>query len=164
MVTMPSDAAQNYDLVRGLVESGMDVMRINCAHDSPAEWEAMIANMRRANQESRKHCKVLMDLAGPKLRTGSVESGHHVVRWRVRKDARGSVVTPARIKLVSRYSRSESLPSPDVQLPVPETLVHVARLGDTVLIQDSRGKTRRLTVIDKSDQACLCTCDQSAYV
>ena len=40
MVTMPSEAAQSYELVKGLVEAGMDVMRVNCAHDSEREWEA----------------------------------------------------------------------------------------------------------------------------
>ena len=33
MVTMASDAATDYELVRDLVRSGMDCMRINCAHD-----------------------------------------------------------------------------------------------------------------------------------
>ena len=70
MVTMPSEAAQSYELVKSLIEAGMDVMRVNCAHDSEHEWECMIANMRRASQESGKPCKVLMDLGGPKLRTG----------------------------------------------------------------------------------------------
>ena len=111
MVTMPSEAAQSYELVKGLVDAGMDVMRVNCAHDSEHEWECMIAHMRRANQESGKHCKVLMDLAGPKLRTGPIQRGHHVVRWRVGKDARGAVVAPARIALVGKHAGSESAPS-----------------------------------------------------
>ena len=117
MVTMPSEAAQSYELVKGLVEAGMDVMRVNCAHDSEREWECMIAHMRRANQESGKQCKVLMDLAGPKLRTGPIHRGHHVVRWRVGKDARGAVVTPARIALVGKHAGPESLPSADVRAP-----------------------------------------------
>lgn len=83
MVTMPSEAAQSYELVKGLIEAGMDVMRVNCVHDSEAEWEGMIEHMRRANEELGRHCEVLMDLAGPKLRTGSIHRGHHVVRWRV---------------------------------------------------------------------------------
>jgi pyruvate kinase len=61
MVTMPSEAAQSYELVKSLLDAGMDVMRVNCAHDSEHEWECMIAHMRRAAQESGKHCKVLMD-------------------------------------------------------------------------------------------------------
>ena len=35
MVTMPSEAADDYTLVSRLLQQGMDCMRINCAHDSP---------------------------------------------------------------------------------------------------------------------------------
>jgi len=164
MVTMPSEAAQSYELVKGLVEAGMDVMRVNCAHDSECEWERMIAHMRRANQEARKHCKALMDLAGPKLRTGPIRRGHHVVRWRVAKNARGDVITPARIALVCKGAGSGSLPPSDALLPVPETLLRAARLGDTVRITDSRKKKRHLTVIHKADHGCVCSCEQGAYV
>lgn len=160
MVTMPSEAAQSYELVKALVEAGMDVMRVNCAHDSEREWGSMIEHMRRANQESGRQCKVEMDLAGPKLRTGPIHRGYHVVRWRAGKDARGAVVTPARIVLAGKLAP----PSSDVGLPVPQTLLRAARLGDTVLIRDSCGKKRHLTVINRSDDACLCTCERNAWV
>jgi pyruvate kinase len=41
MVTLPSEAATDPDLVRGLVQRGMNVARINCAHDDPTAWRAM---------------------------------------------------------------------------------------------------------------------------
>ncbi len=59
MVTMPSEAGDSPELVRGLVEAAMDVMRVNCAHDSEGDWERMIAHMLRANEELGRHCKVL---------------------------------------------------------------------------------------------------------
>jgi pyruvate kinase len=164
MVTMPSEAAHSYELVRDLVEAGMDVMRVNCAHDSEREWDSMIAHLRRASQESGKPCKVLMDLAGPKLRTGPVRRGHHVVRWRVEKDASGAIIAPARVALVAKYASAESAPVADVVLPVPEALLRSASVGDTVRVQDSRGKKRQLSVIEKSDHACLCSCEHGAYV
>lgn len=69
MVTMPSEAAENYELVRDLLARGMDCVRINCAHDRPEAWGAMIANLRRAEKETGRFCKVAMDLGGPKIRT-----------------------------------------------------------------------------------------------
>lgn len=164
MVTMPSEAADSYELIKGLVEAGMDIMRVNCAHDSAREWESMIAFMRRANNESGRHCKVEMDLAGPKLRTGPIHRGHCVVRWRVAKDARGSVTAPARIALAARQANLDSLPHFDVRIPAPETILQSASVGDTVRIKDSRGKTRKLIVIHKGNDACLCTCERAAYV
>lgn len=48
MVTMPSEAAANPQLVQNLIVAGMDVMCINCAHDRPDAWEAMVQNLRQA--------------------------------------------------------------------------------------------------------------------
>jgi pyruvate kinase len=164
MVTMPSEAAESYELVKSLVEAGMDVMRVNCAHDTEREWGQMIANMRRANQEAGKHCKVAMDLAGPKLRTGPIHRGYHVVRWKVGRDARGAVIAPARIALASGHASPKLPLDADVVLPVPETLLRAARLGNTVHIRNSSGKDRELTVIHKADHVCICTCEQGAWV
>ncbi len=72
MVTMPSEAAANYELVRDLLARGMDCIRINCAHDTPDDWAAIIANLRRAESETGRACKVAMDLGGPKIRTEAV--------------------------------------------------------------------------------------------
>ena len=75
MVTMPSEAADDYSLVRDLLAGGMDVMRINCAHDDEPRWKKMIGHLRRAEKALGRRSQVLMDLAGPKLRTGPVEPG-----------------------------------------------------------------------------------------
>jgi pyruvate kinase len=50
MVTIPSEAADDYALVHGLLAAGMDCMRINCTHDDTTAWGRMIAHLRRAEQ------------------------------------------------------------------------------------------------------------------
>lgn len=163
MVTMPSEAAASYQLVHDLVNAGMDVMRVNCAHDSEREWSAMIDNLRRANQELGKHCKVLMDLAGPKLRTGPLHRGHRVARWRVTRDSRGHVTAPARIALVS--GRTPLDPNQmDIVLPVTERFLNAAQPGDHVRIKDTRDKKRDLHATAKQGSICFCTCQQGGYV
>ncbi|MGF1541500.1 MAG: pyruvate kinase [Pleurocapsa sp.] len=72
MVTLPTEAAENYELVRELVQQGTDCIRINCAHDSTEKWLAMIDNLRKAEVETGRSCKVFMDLGGPKPRLGTV--------------------------------------------------------------------------------------------
>ena len=52
MVTLPTDAATSYPLVQDLVARGMDVARINCAHDDADAWAAMADHVRRAGTES----------------------------------------------------------------------------------------------------------------
>ena len=65
MVTLPSEAADDLDLVRGFVESGMQLARINCAHDDETVWAKMIDNVHTAAAEAGASIKVSMDLAGP---------------------------------------------------------------------------------------------------
>jgi pyruvate kinase len=75
MVTMPTEAASDYALVRELVARGMDCMRINCAYDGRLEWAAMARHLDRARRELGRPCRLSMDLAGPKLRVGSMQAG-----------------------------------------------------------------------------------------
>ena len=67
MVTMPSEAADDPILVRDFLNRGMNIMRVNCAHDSAAEWLRMVENLRAAEKETGKACKIALDL-GSNLR------------------------------------------------------------------------------------------------
>jgi pyruvate kinase len=73
MVTMPSEAAKNKKLIERLLEHDMNVARINCAHDDAKVWKAMIDNIRKISKRLDKPCRILMDLAGPKVRTRTVD-------------------------------------------------------------------------------------------
>lgn len=72
MVTFPSLAAHDYAFVRDLMQHGMNCARINCAHDDAEAWQAMIDNIRQAEAETGKTCKIIMDLGGPKIRTAEL--------------------------------------------------------------------------------------------
>ena len=48
MVTLPSEAADDPRVVDGLVDAGMDIARINCAHDDAEAWRRMAGNVRAA--------------------------------------------------------------------------------------------------------------------
>ena len=73
----------------------MDCMRINCAHDDAPTWERMIRHLKRANQELQRSCRLSMDIAGPKLRTASLEPGPPVIKIKPHRDALGNVTMPA---------------------------------------------------------------------
>lgn len=74
MVTLPSEAATDPGLARSYVEAGMNVARINCAHDDEAAWRAMAANVRAASAATGRACAICVDIAGPKVRVESVRS------------------------------------------------------------------------------------------
>jgi pyruvate kinase len=72
MVTLGTEAAEAPELVLDLVRRGMDVARINGAHDTPELWARMVANLRRAGEDCGREVRILLDLAGPSCRTGEV--------------------------------------------------------------------------------------------
>ncbi|MCO5732042.1 pyruvate kinase [Rhizobium sp. SSA_523] len=72
MVTLPAQAADDPDLLLDLVRRGTNIVRINCAHDDRAAWMSMAAHARAAGQALDVPVSVLMDIAGPKIRTGAV--------------------------------------------------------------------------------------------
>ncbi len=69
MVTFDRSFADEYKIVKKLMESGMNVARINCAHDDAQHWLQMVQHVQRAKQSTGLPCKIYMDLAGPKNRT-----------------------------------------------------------------------------------------------
>ena len=69
MVTFHADFADDYGKVKNLLQSGMNVARINCAHDDESVWFRMIQHVRRASSITGLPCRIYMDLAGPKIRT-----------------------------------------------------------------------------------------------
>jgi len=86
MVTLPSEAAEEPALIETLVSLGMDVVRINCAHDDAAAWGAMTRFARDAAAAAGRDVKILMDLAGPKCRTSEVHCDEK--HKRLRRDDR----------------------------------------------------------------------------
>lgn len=96
MATLPTEAAMDPMLVQRLVAAGADCLRINCAHDGPEVWAAMIAHARASSAEAGRTLRIAMDLAGPKVRTQTVvpedarlHRGDHFV---LAKEARGSAL------------------------------------------------------------------------
>jgi pyruvate kinase len=74
MVTFSSELMQDRKLVEDMLNEGMTVARINCAHDAPDVWLNMIRVLRSAVAKTGKNCKVYMDLAGPKIRIRSIQN------------------------------------------------------------------------------------------
>ncbi len=146
MVTLPSEAATDPDLVRELVQRGMNIARINCAHDDVAAWRAMAHHVRTAAARACTTCLVAMDLAGPKLRTGPLEPGPRVVKLRPQRDALGQVVAPARAWLTSSEEPTDPPEPGMVSLTVPRHWLTNRDADDVLILQDARGSKRQLVL------------------
>ena len=164
MVTMPSEAADDYTLVHNLLKQGMDCMRINCAHDNADVWLKMIQNLKMAEQALEKHCRIVMDLAGPKLRTGPMEAGPAVIHIRPERDAYGRIVAPARIWLTVDPAVTPPPSQADATLPVPAKWLQRLHKDDIVSFRDTRESKRHLLIMDVTQNGCWAEITQSAYV
>lgn len=163
MVTLPTEAAADYGLIRGLVQSGMDIARINCAHDGPDEWRAMAANVRRAAKAERRPVRILMDVGGPKLRTGTLPAGTPVLKLRPLRDEFGRVVMPC---LVGLRASGASLPvaGAAAHVGVDPAWLEQLKLGDHIDLTDARGAKRSLLVVLREDEGVLAECARTAYL
>lgn len=163
MVTMPSEAADDPGLIRGLLEDGMDCMRINCAHDDEPRWERMIRHLRAAEAATGRACKVLIDLGGPKIRTGPLPRAPGVVSWRPARDEIGRVVAPARIRLCPAgepLTQAEGL-----TLPVETSgWLRSLEAGASIEFRDARGKERSLLVVEARGDSAIVESSQTAYM
>ncbi len=164
MVTMPSEAAHEYTLVHNLLQHGMNCMRINCAHDDAAAWAGMIANLRRAERALGRTCRVVMDLAGPKLRTGPLEPGPAVVRIHPQRDVYGKVSAPARVWLTSETDPRVPPTAADASLPVAEEWLAQLRPGERVRCIDARGGKRTFDIVDVNRDGCWAEAAKTAYI
>ncbi|MGP0088152.1 MAG: pyruvate kinase, partial [Steroidobacteraceae bacterium] len=147
MVTMSAEAADDYSLVRDLLSHGMNCMRINCAHDSPEIWGRMADHLQRARNELGLPCRILMDIAGPKLRTGGTEPGPQVVVWHPGRDSFGRVTEAARIWLTAAQPGHPARLGADAILPVSAQWLDEVKSGERIHFKDARGKRRVLEVV-----------------
>jgi len=162
MVTLPTEAADEYQLVCDMITSGMDIARINCAHDNEATWSRMIDNINQAKKETGQNCKIMMDLAGPKLRTGNLLPGPGVLHIRPKRDSLGRVIAPRLVRFASEDTQWSS--KKGAVVPVPRQSVEYAEVGDVFLFRDTRGKKRRLRIVRKDKNGLRLECHKTAYI
>ena len=162
MVTLPSEAATDPTILRTMLASGMDIARINCAHDDPEAWTAMIANVRAAEVGLGAKCLVSMDLGGPKLRTGPLVRGPEVRKLKPTRNELGIVLEAATAWLGESPSGVTASDSAVIPVWDPEW-ARTRQLGEKVHLVDARGSHRVLTVEQVHTTGCLVSSRRTVY-
>ncbi|MEP0547544.1 MAG: pyruvate kinase [Rhodothermales bacterium] len=68
-------ASSSREVIRGLIEAGMDVARLNFSHGTHDDHRAVIRLIREESERAGRVVPILQDLQGPKIRLGAVEQG-----------------------------------------------------------------------------------------
>jgi pyruvate kinase len=163
MVTLPSEAATDANLVDQLVRAGMDIARINCAHDNAQAWVAMAQHARASARSAGRPVRILMDLAGPKIRTGPIAAEPAAMKLKPVRDRLGVVTEPVRFGLHAIGSRAV-VPGALMTFEVRADWLDRLRAGDVIKLTDSRLAKRRISVLKRNDSGVLLACPHTLYL
>jgi pyruvate kinase len=108
--------------IRGLVDAGMDVARLNFSHGSHEDHQGMYELVRRAALEANRPVGILADLQGPKIRLGKFENGP--VAWRT-----GDTITITSDDILGTAERVSC---------TYKKLPQEVKVGDRLLVDDGR--------------------------
>jgi len=150
MVTLPSSAAQDGgNLIRGLADAGVNVFRINTAHDDAAAWQAMADEIMALNRtrSSEEALKIFVDLAGPKIRTGRVRRLKLPVVLGSNRREKPVVILPAPARTLGERSDPERRGRIPAQIAVEGALFEAIAEGDILRVRGRNGKQARIIVM-----------------
>ena len=124
-------------LIERLIRSGMTVARLNLSHGTPEVHARYVQTIRGISRRLGIPVAIIMDLPGPKYRTGRLKGGQAILY-------RGASVT-----LTTRDMEGDAIMVP-VNLP---NLPRDVKAGDTVLLDDG---AMQLRVLGKSGSEVKC--------
>ncbi len=114
-------ASRDAETIVAMLRAGMDVARLNTSHGTLNEHLELAKRVRQVAAQEQKPVAVLMDLAGPKLRTGSTRDGQPI-----------ELKPGAAIRLTREVIQGTA----DAVTVGYERLTQDVRVGDRVLLDD----------------------------
>ena len=149
MVTLPSQAATDGGaLIRGLAAAGVNVFRINTAHDDAAAWETMAETIRTLNLERSPEAalKIFVDLAGPKIRTGRIRRLSLPIAMGSNKHEKPVLILPSPATTRGELTDPQTGRGHPAQIAVEAAFFVGLREGDIVKVRSSGGKHTRILI------------------
>ena len=125
-------ASQSPEVVRELLERGVDVFRINMAHGDRAEHEQVLATLRAESERAGRPIGILIDLAGPKIRLGQL----HTSPLAVEAGDEFTLVDAASQGQDAQGQGVEAEPKPGLLTSSYDSLIDELSVGDTLLLGD----------------------------
>lgn len=164
IVTVSAQASEDYLMVHQLLSSGMNCLRINCAHDDRSTWSRTIEHLRNAERATGQSCRVLMDMRGPKLRLGPMETVPKVLKIKPVRAPDGHILRPARIWLGNADPTFSEAPAADASLALDADWLAGIKVGDRVRFKDKRGSRRSWRIREVAGDGCWAEAKKTAYV
>ena len=123
-------SSETYEMIAKLVTAGLGVARLNLSHGSIAQHRAMFGNVRRVSEDLRIPVGVMVDVPGPKYRTGHQSPGAIILR-------EGDTITLTSRNIVG---------GPDALGVFPPGIHNDAEAGGRILVDDGAIELRAVEV------------------
>jgi pyruvate kinase len=156
LLTCPELAEISEPWIDQAIDAGADAFRINLAHGTADDWRRVIERIRRRSSPRRPAPRILVDLPGPKLRTGTFPPGPRFSQWKVERDRLGRLVRMAWIPLVTN--------DPAHGLSIPEGWPTRLEPGDRLRVTDTRDRRIDLFVRHQQDGTWLAAAEKNLRV
>ncbi len=131
-------ASMKKTVLRRMILAGMDLARINMSHGDHAQHREIIKNIREISVELRKPVGIILDLRGPKIRTGKLKGGSPVYLKR-----------NSRIKITIREIEGDQ----NIISTTYKGLVRDVKIGDKILLDNGLIELR---VVEKEEDSVVC--------
>jgi len=134
-------ATESPEILDAIIAAGADVCRINMAHANHDWTRKIVARIRESSRRVNRQIAIMMDVKGPEIRTGDVDSPIQL---------NPGEVFDFTIKPRSNGENSEEVRSVDINY---RDLVNDISVGDTVLVDNGM---IRFEVLEKRDTHIRC--------
>lgn len=115
-------ATSSYEMLKAIIEEGVDVCRLNFSHGSYEDHKGVLDNIRKVNEDTQCFVSTLLDLQGPKLRVGEMMDGRVELKT-------GSTIT---------VTTKEMVGTPERIFVKFEHLPKDVKTGERILLDDGK--------------------------
>ncbi|MEW6171671.1 MAG: pyruvate kinase [Bacillota bacterium] len=138
-------ATESPDVIQGMLQSGVNVVRVNMSHGSRSEHSRRIRLFKEAAGKIGKNIGFLVDIRGPRIRLGEFDAEHLRLE------------TGEEVELVP-----ERTPGTRRRIPVNyQGLVRDVRPGNIILVADG---LVRLRVLDTKEESVMCRVETGGLI
>ena len=138
-------SSNSKEIIKDIIQSGVDVVRINMSHSSFDEARDIILKVREVNRELSTITGIMIDTRGPEIRTTTLE------RDKIKLEAGNN------IRIVkSNIKGNEDI----ISITLPEVINYI-KIGERILINDGNVE---LSVISKTTDTLICELKNDGYI
>lgn len=145
MIATIGPSSKDENIIREIIKSGADVIRINMSHASSDFARDIILKTRKISNELKVEVGIMIDTKGPEIRIGEIENNKI-------KLEKGN-----QIKIIANPIKgNESM----INVSVPQILEHI-KLGDRILLNDGNIE---LNVVASDTETLICEIQNDGFI